>query len=261
MPSAALSRLETLLHARKLGMTLSAHAMATPRAVMTSGLEDLDRTLGGGWPAGAISEIAGARSTGRTRVLVSTLAAAAREGHVVALVDAFDRFDPRGAAESGFDLDRLLWVRGAPLTVEIGRPGLIERAIGHAVRAFDLILRAGGFGVVALDLGDAPARAVRSLPAATWLRLAHVNEGRPTVGCSAPMSRSAAAREASRSTSTRMPSGRARVRKAVASRDSRCASTWRRPPSDTRCPRPAARSPWPAAHRPKSAARSLPPAA
>jgi hypothetical protein len=85
-------------------------------------------------------------------------------------------------------------VRGAPLTVEIGRPGLIERAVGHAVRAFDLILRAGGFGVVALDLGDAPARAVRSLPAATWLRLAHVNEGRPTVGllgADVPLGRSA----------------------------------------------------------------------
>lgn len=194
MPSAALRQLETLLHARKLGATLATHAMASVRVVRTSGVEALDGPLQGGWPAGAISEIVGARSTGRTTLLVSTLTAATADGHVVALVDAFDRFDPRGAMAAGLDLDRLLWVRGAPITVETGRPALVERAVTHAVRAFDLILRAGGFGVVALDLGDAPARIVRSLPTATWLRLAYVNEGRPTAGllvADIPLGRSA----------------------------------------------------------------------
>jgi hypothetical protein len=181
MPSAALRHLETLLQARKLASTLATQETAV-RAVVPSGLADLDRQLQGGWPAGALSEIIGARSTGRTRVLVSTLANAAAQGHVVALVDAFDRFDPRSAAEAGLDLDRLLWVRGASLTVELARPMMLDRAVTHAVRAFDLILRAGGFGVIALDLSDAPARIVRSLPSATWLRLAHVNEGSPTVG-------------------------------------------------------------------------------
>lgn len=180
MASAALRHLETLLQARKLASTLSAQAIV--RAVAPSGLVDLDRQLQGGWPAGALSEITGARSTGRTRVLISTLASAARQGQVVALVDAFDRFDPRSAAEAGLDLDRLLWVRGASFTVELARPMMLDRAVTHAVRAFDLILRAGGFGVVALDLSDAPTRIVRSLPSATWLRLAHVNDGRPTVG-------------------------------------------------------------------------------
>ncbi len=192
MASAALRHLETLLQARKLASTLGQDASI--RTVTPSGLTDLDRLLHGGWPAGALSEITGARSTGRTRVLVSTLASAAAQGHVVALVDTFDRFDPRAAAAAGLDLDRLLWVRGASLTVELARPMMLDRAVTHAVRAFDLVLRAGGFGVIALDLSDAPARIVQSLPSATWLRLAHVNEGRPTVGLMAadvPVGRSA----------------------------------------------------------------------
>jgi hypothetical protein len=193
MRSEALQRLETLLHARKLGATVAA-AARTPVAVARTGADDLDRQLDGGWPCGAVSELVGRPSTGRTGLLVSTLARAAAEGQVVALVDTCDRFDPRSAAGAGLDLDRLLWVRGAPLTVELARPAVLDRALRQAVRAFDLILRAGGFAVVVLDLADVPAAAVRRLPPATWLRLAHVNEGRPTVGLivgTAPVGRSA----------------------------------------------------------------------
>jgi hypothetical protein len=193
MRSEALQRLETLLHARKLGGTVAASGR-TPAAVALTGAAELDRQLGGGWPCGAISELVGRPSTGRTGLLVSTLARATAEGQVVALVDTCDRFDPRSAAGAGLDLDRLLWVRGASITVELARPAMLDRALRQAVRAFDLILRAGGFGVVILDLADVPVSAVRRLPSATWLRLAHVNEGRPAVGLivgSAPMGRSA----------------------------------------------------------------------
>ena len=49
-------------------------------------------------------------------------------------------------------------------------------------------------GLAALDLADVPGRYVRLLPPATWLRLAHANEGRATAGLlvgEAPMGRSA----------------------------------------------------------------------
>ncbi len=180
MASSARRTLEALLDSKKLGGTL-ARPEAAPRVVST-GLAALDRVLGGGWRAGAISEIVGARSTGRTAVLLATLAVVTGQGQVAALVDGCDRFDPASAAAAGVDLDRLLWVRGAPLTVEAARPAVIDRAIRQAVRACDLVLRAGGFAVVALDLADVPPRYVRALPPATWLRLAHVNEGRDTVG-------------------------------------------------------------------------------
>jgi hypothetical protein len=192
MRSAALHRLEALLHTRKLAGTLA--PTSASGAMAPSGLPALDAQLGGGWPAGAISELVGPASAGRTGALVATLARAAADGSVVALVDTCDRFDPRSAADVGLDSDRLLWVRGAPITVEHARPDLLDRAVRQAVRAFDLILRAGGFAVVALDLADVPASALRRLPPATWLRLAHVVEGRPTAGLlsgGVPMGRSA----------------------------------------------------------------------
>ena len=195
MKSAAVERLESLLVARKFGTTLAPAEGPDPVAQTTStGRIELDLRLGGGWPCGHISEIVGPRSSGRTSVLVSTLAAATEMGAVAALVDTFDRFDPGSAASAGLDLGRLLWVRGAALTVEHARPAVIEEAVHRAIRAFDLVIRAGGFAVVALDLADVPGRYVRMLPHATWLRLAHANEGRTTAGIlvgEAPMGRSA----------------------------------------------------------------------
>jgi hypothetical protein len=181
MASAALQRLEDLLQVRKLGDTLTGR-WETRRETAASGVPGLDARLGGGWPLGSVSELVGERSSGRTAVMVATLAAATRRGQVAALVDALDRFDPRAAEAAGVVLDRLLWVRGAALTAELARPPLLEHAVRQAVRAFDLILRAGGFGVVVLDLADITPRAVRAMPATTWLRLGHANEGRPTAG-------------------------------------------------------------------------------
>lgn len=180
MSSPAVQVLETLLQQKKFAGTL-----ARPREaarVLASGLPLVDERIGGGWPLGAISEVVGARSSGRTGVLLATLAAAAARGQVVALVDTLDRLDPRSAADAGLDVSRVLWVRGAPLTIGTARPALIDQAIRQGLRACDLILRAGGFAVVALDLCDIPPRRLQAVPAVTWLRLAHANEGRDTVG-------------------------------------------------------------------------------
>ncbi len=114
--------------------------------------------------------------------MMATLAAATSRGGVVALVDVADRLDPASAAEAGVDLDRLLWVRGPSLTWGAPQSTVGDLAVRRGLRAFDLIARAGGFAVIVLDLADVPDRSVRSLPASTWLRLAHVHEGRDTVG-------------------------------------------------------------------------------
>jgi hypothetical protein len=180
MATAALHQLEQLLNDRKLGATLAKAACEQVRATAATGTPAIDRVLDGGWRRGELSELVSARGFGATALIVDTLARATREGELAALVDAVDRFDVNPAAARGLDPSRLLWVRGPALTVELARPAALEQAVRQAVRAFDLVLRAGGFSVVVLDLLDLPVRALRSLPMTTWLRLAHANEGRQT---------------------------------------------------------------------------------
>jgi RecA/RadA recombinase len=195
MTSPARSRLEALLAARRLDATLARpdSASASAAHAATTGIAALDHALGGGWRRGEISEILGGPSSGRGGVLCATMAAATMRGEVVALVDAFDRVDPVTMAESGVVLSRVLWVRGPALSLS-ARHTLVASAVLRAIRAFDLILRAGGFGVVALDLAGVPSRALRDLAPATWLRLAHANAGQSAVALlvgDQPMGRSA----------------------------------------------------------------------
>jgi recombination protein RecA len=269
------------------------------RPLLPTGIAALDELLAGGLPVGAITEIVGTASAGRTSCTLAFLASAMRAGQVCAWVDASDSFDPESAAANGIDLDRLLWVRcgetqtapertviptaspaqslaepipsggsphprsearGLPEAVEsflhkapyrdksIGTPGAPNRAIDpqsaprpsasrkeqvafdrlparrgelivqqhsvsfeprcaepqrrehpgkkempavaamplhtakrpaladrwkrldQALRATDLLMQAGGFGAVVLDLGDIPAEAANRIPLATWFR-------------------------------------------------------------------------------------------
>jgi len=168
MPSALRVELESLLRARQLDRTLtSAPWSDTTRDKAPTGIAPLDRTLGGGIARGHLSEVVGPRSSGRTTVLCRMLAAAAHRGEAVALVDTSDRFDPLSADRAGLDLSKLLWVR------ETGN------AL-RALKAMNLVLQAGGFGLVAFDLADVHASALRQFPLTTWMRMARVIEGSQT---------------------------------------------------------------------------------
>lgn len=193
MASAALTHLTALLQSRKLDGTLT-RPLNPALPTSSTGVDALDQLLNGGWPRGQLSEIVGPASSGRTTVVMATLAAATARGGVVSLVDVADRFDPASAVAAGVDLDRLLWVRGPSISWGAPQSTVGDVAVRRALRAFDAVVRAGGFAVVVLDLADVPERSVRALPASTWLRLAHVHEGRDTVGLlmgAAPMGRSA----------------------------------------------------------------------
>ena len=50
----------------------------------------------------------------------------------------------------------------------------------RALKAFSLILQAGGFGLVVLDLADVAAAALRRFPWTTWMRIARIVEGSET---------------------------------------------------------------------------------
>ena len=162
--------LESLLRARKLDVTLTSAPGALappPERLAPTGTPGLDAALGGGLRRGHLSEVAGPVSSGATTMAVAAMTAAADRGEAVALVDTSDTFDPASAAASGFDLARLLWVRDT---------GDAHRAL----KAFSLILQAGGFGLVVLDLADVAAAALRRYPYTTWMRVARIVEGTDT---------------------------------------------------------------------------------
>jgi recombination protein RecA len=168
---AARAHLESLLRARKLDLTLTSSApwreQDDPDDVAATGWAALDRSLGGGLRRGHLSEIVGPRSAGCAAVMTACMAAATARGEVMALIDTHDRFDPGTAAAAGVDLSRLLWVR---------ETGNADRAL----KAANLILQAGGFGLVVFDLADVRGPALRQFPHTTWMRIARVIEGSAT---------------------------------------------------------------------------------
>src|SRR5262245_32834035 len=76
-----------------------------------TGLPALDSPPGGGFSRGRISEIVGPRGSGRTSVLLGSLARVTGSGALAALVDVADRLDPASARDAGLALEQLLWVR------------------------------------------------------------------------------------------------------------------------------------------------------
>jgi hypothetical protein len=197
MPANALARteLEALLRARKLDRTVTRGEVAT-YGVVATGIAALDEVLEGGLPRGEMSEIAGPRSSGRSSVLAASLAAVTAEGGLAALVDALDMFDVASGVQAGIRLEHLLWIRGdaisrhpAPPAPRRPRPSGGERlaaadawtrVLDRAVKAVNLVLQAGGFDLVALDLAEVPPEALRRLPFTTWLRLQRTVEGSRT---------------------------------------------------------------------------------
>jgi hypothetical protein len=138
------------------------------RGRLASGVEPLDELIGGGWPRAALSELAGGRSSGRTALLLATVGASLRRGETVGLVDVGGTLDPRTAARAGVPLSRLLWVRCSP---------------DKALAAAELVVAAGGFALVALDLGEERPRAEdrhgrrgASASSSSWMRLKRAAE-------------------------------------------------------------------------------------
>jgi hypothetical protein len=113
------------------------------RAPIPSGWAILDRALGGGLPRGRLVEVTG--SAGRMSLALGALARLPAGEELAALIDPGSALDPRAAVAAGVDLSRLLWVR--------------PKSAKDALKAADLLLAAGGFGIVILDLGDLQGRA------------------------------------------------------------------------------------------------------
>ncbi len=169
--------------------------------MVSSGIAAID-ALTGGLPRGCLTEICGAASSGRTTLLLSALAAATRREEFCGVVDASDALDPYSAVAAGVELDRLLWVRCGENSMQkknsparhrdsekkaasedrtARRTNPAEDRLEQVLRATDLLLESGGFGMIVLDLGDLPSQAARRIPLTTWFRFRRAIEHTPTI--------------------------------------------------------------------------------
>jgi hypothetical protein len=133
---------------------------------LSTGVSEIDELVNG-FPRGSITEIHGSASSGRTSLLLSGLASAASKDESCAVVDCSDTFDISSAIKAGVDFNRMLWVR-------------CRQNLEHAFKSCDLILHSGGFGLVALNLSDVPAKAVRRIISSWWFRFRRAIEDTPT---------------------------------------------------------------------------------
>ena len=164
---AALSKAELQAEiAGRFGDAFRIHEKAAAETLST-GVAEID-ALTGGLPRGAISELFGPASSGRTSLVYSLLTYATTHEETCALIDTNDVFAPASAIAAGMNFDRLLWVRCG---------GNLE----NAFKAADLLLHAGGFGLVILDLGDVPGKEARRIISSWWYRFRRTVEDRPTV--------------------------------------------------------------------------------
>ena len=152
----------------------------TIREVAATRIAEIDALLNGGLPVGAISEITGPASSGRTSIALAFLSASTQDENVCAWIDASDTLDPQSAAANGISLKHLLWVRCRNAPIEKPSPAVRNTLqdkkqqpwtrLDQAIRATDQILQAGGFAAIVLDLADEAIEHCRRIPLATWFR-------------------------------------------------------------------------------------------
>jgi hypothetical protein len=168
MPSSAVLRLQiehALEHRFPSALTPVPRAI---REVASTGIDSIDSFLDGGLPVGAISEITGPDSSGRTSLALALVAHCMESDQVCAWVDVGDALDPESAAASGVNLKRMLWVR----CTNADRKSTAKpwARLDQALRATDLLLQVGGFGAIVLDLGNTEPKHGYRIPLATWFR-------------------------------------------------------------------------------------------
>ena len=172
--------LKALVREHGLGHTLP-QQLQPRHAVVSTGIEELDIRLGGGLLRGAICEFTGPCSSGRTGMLLAVLARCTRAGEIAAYVDTTDCLDQRSAEQAGIELERLLWVRcNAEGSLRERQEAWSPARSDEAWQAANLVAAAGGFGLVAIDLGGLSARQLGPWQRRAWTRLKHVVEGSPT---------------------------------------------------------------------------------
>lgn len=126
------------------------------------GIPELDQQ-GTGMMRGCLTEICGPASSGRTTLMLSAMREITRRGEYCALVDTSSAFNPYSGAANEVVLKNLFVVRCAA-------PHPKLTSVDKALRAVDMIVSDGGFGLVILDLGDIRPELAQKVPLSYWYR-------------------------------------------------------------------------------------------
>jgi recombination protein RecA len=162
-----------------LGQRIPSALTPQPRIsspVAPTGIREIDALLHGGLPVGAISEIVGPECCGRTSLALTFVAGMTQAGKVCAWVDVSDTLHPESAAAIGVDLSRRRWIRcgASPVTAPLPQKPAPRRKswsrLEQGLRVADLLLQAGGFSCIVLDMGSLKAEYALRVPLATWFR-------------------------------------------------------------------------------------------
>ena len=160
-------QVETAL-AKRVPAALTLKIKQAPE-LFSTGIVEVDAVLGGGIPRGSITEIAGAASTGKTSFALSSIATITQSGAACAWIDVSDALSPESAAAAHIVMKRLLWLR---MSQDRKRPAADKpwSRLEQALKATDLLLQAGGFAAIVLDMSDVLPQHTMRIPLATWYR-------------------------------------------------------------------------------------------
>ncbi|HVU17531.1 MAG TPA: hypothetical protein VHD32_11435 [Candidatus Didemnitutus sp.] len=148
----------TVTELRSLVAARTAARPRPPGGAVLTGVPALDDALGGGLPAGQLTELVSATpSSGGQSILEHLLLTTRAARQRVALIDGADGFVPSSAPSDA--LRHLVWIRAG--------------GIDPAFAAADILVRDGNYAVVVLDLRGLNERALLRQPATLWHRLHH----------------------------------------------------------------------------------------
>jgi hypothetical protein len=147
-----------------------------------SGLDPVDRLIGGGVVRGRISEIVGPTGAGKTSLAMAFAAMVTRD-EAAAWIEVHDSLDPASLIAAGVEPARMLWVscghprhRSSESTFDdneaVTSQSRGRRKIITCLKTAEWVLAAAGFGLVVIDFGHAP----RFIPSSAALRLARAAE-------------------------------------------------------------------------------------
>ena len=124
---------------------LGMEAATLARGALSTGFASVDAALGGGFPRGAITEIYGPASCGKTAFVLQAIAHGQARGASAVWIDAEHAFDPKFAAQLGVEVSQM----------PVAAPETAEEALEVARR----FASSGAVDLVALD--SAAARVPR----------------------------------------------------------------------------------------------------